>query len=225
MRLYKFIGERYLYESLLFKRLKVSKPSEVNDPFEFCPFSFTSRLERHTWKKAMQGPESEAGFISFSKSWESPSLWGNYADNHRGACLEFEVPVEMNNPRGCDEALIQVNYTEEMRAFNSEALRDPSIIAKELRHAVSTKSSHWAYEEEWRLLVDLGETTASGSHRFKPFSEKMQLKRIILGFRSSLSSEEARIAYGNDFALPIDTARPAFSSYKMTKQLSESLQK
>lgn len=196
MRLYKFIGERYVYESLLFKRIKVSKPSEVNDPFELCPFAFSTRWDRHVWRKAMTSVESRIGFISFSSSWESPALWGNYANNHRGACLEFEAPLDLYNLPGRDPELLQVSYEEKLTAFDSKTYQDPSMLTEKLRYAVATKSSHWSYESEWRLLVDLEESPNTDGVNFKSFDERLKLSRVILGFRSNLTAEDARIAFG-----------------------------
>ncbi|MGR3838929.1 MAG: DUF2971 domain-containing protein [Cognatishimia sp.] len=223
MRLFKFIGAQHVFESLLFKRIKVSKPTEVNDPFEFCPFSFPSKLKRRAWRQGIIKAEKETGFISFSTNWESPALWANYAENHKGACLEFEVDQDAFRMPGKSPDLVEVTYKDELREFNYNARKDPSILAEYVRYALATKSKHWEYEDEWRLLVNLDDCFAKGSLHFRNFDQNFVLKKVILGYRSEFSSDEIRGAFGS--ALIVETARPAFNSYKMTKQHAESMQK
>ena len=69
-------------------------------------------------------------------------MWSHYADHHRGICLEFDG-------NGMFMAHAQaVQYSDERVPINAYR-DDPDMM---LAKAMLTKSSHWAYETEWRLL-------------------------------------------------------------------------
>lgn len=77
---YKYITPTALAGLLTNGNLKLSLKKDVNDPFELSP-------REHS---GLAGIDDEYGFISLSGSPQISSLWGNYADCYRGACLEFE---------------------------------------------------------------------------------------------------------------------------------------
>ena len=77
---YKYITPTALAGLLTNGNLKLSLKEDVNDPFELSPYAHSG----------LAGIDKEYGFISLSGSPQISSLWGNYADCYRGACLEFE---------------------------------------------------------------------------------------------------------------------------------------
>jgi hypothetical protein len=70
---------------------------------------------------------------------DCPLMWAHYADHHRGVCLEFD----MRKPDLC--AAIQVQYREMYPSFHLNDGKDLSPLY--------TKSFHWQYEEEYRLIA------------------------------------------------------------------------
>jgi len=46
---------------------------------------------------------------------------------------------------------------------------------------ITTKFRHWEYEEEIRVSVSLFNSVKEGHNYFFPFSEKLELKEVILG--------------------------------------------
>lgn len=112
---------------------------------------------------------------------DSQLMWGHYADHHRGVCLEFNV-------RTPDFSLaIQVNYN---AAYPNFSLADDRDISP-----FHTKSSDWAYEEEYRLIAqEESEALAPGTlmtrgDGFFQFSEGA-LVSVIIG--SSASDDTRR---------------------------------
>ncbi|MGD0216615.1 MAG: DUF2971 domain-containing protein [Desulfobaccales bacterium] len=101
----------------------------------------------------------ETGIYCLSAINNNILMWSHYSEGHRGLCLEFDT---RNNINLFDVAL-KVSYSE----------RYPSIdILKmgyedEYRKAFLTKSKHWEYEQEWRILKpdSLG---GPGKHFFPP---------------------------------------------------------
>lgn len=88
---YIFMTYENMLKTLEKGRLKVLFPEECNDPFEFMsapptklPDGYTSFDSNYLRK--------EYGFLSFSKTYKSPTMWAHYADNHKGCCVHFRFP-------------------------------------------------------------------------------------------------------------------------------------
>ena len=88
---YIFMSYENMIKTLEKGRLKVLFPEECNDPFEFMsapptklPDGYTSFDSNHLRK--------EYGFLSFTKTYKSPTMWAHYADNHKGCCVHFRFP-------------------------------------------------------------------------------------------------------------------------------------
>jgi hypothetical protein len=84
------------------------------------------------------------GIFSMSARPDDLLMWSHYGDGHRGVCLVFTTADD--KLFGC--TLEQVRYQKEYPVFNAyeEVNRDYT------RRYLTTKSDHWNYEEEWRIL-------------------------------------------------------------------------
>jgi len=85
---------------------------------------------------------------------ECPVMWGHYADNHRGVCLEFKLFDDKgkNTFNFSKEDIIQVseiNYTNEPIDILNMPLEEVGKLDVRL---LSTKSEKWKYEKEIRLI-------------------------------------------------------------------------
>lgn len=176
MRLYHFTNEKYALDNIENRQLKVSFPNDVNDLFELKPFDFGTRENRLAWHSSIDKYSKNHGFISFAENWEAPTMWGHYADKHKGVCYGFDVPREM---------LCKINYMCKLRPFDKEALCNETILKREMDYACETKSVHWKYEKEWRQYISLDaeeiKEKASGKELFfVGFSEKLILREVII---------------------------------------------
>ncbi len=116
-----------------------------------------------------------SGVICFSEDPDNVLMWSHYGDKHHGVCLGFEsnkLPndlhrVEYSNFLPC------IKWNEWFAEDNSEAKKKFYL----------TKSNHWRYEHEWRLVRDWplfeGEDDPQRAISFQPES----LKRVIFGSR------------------------------------------
>lgn len=83
-----------------------------------------------------------------------PVMWGHYASNHQGVCLEFKLLDENSNHQFClsseDSVDISVvNYSDNPL----ESFGDEHLSLDKLSHDIlTTKSITWNYEKEIRLL-------------------------------------------------------------------------
>ncbi|MGB0903022.1 MAG: DUF2971 domain-containing protein [Planktomarina sp.] len=224
MRLYYFTPDEHALENLFMQRLKVSFPDEVNDVFEFKPFNFQDADDRRTWSNIIKKRAKKYGFISFSESWESPTMWAHYTNNHRGVCYGFDVDVMCNVTDPQQTYFSKITYTDTMLNYDVSRPEEMGDWAN------TTKFKHWEYEKEWRVMIGLNDIQIERRKErrlvFKPFAPGVKLHKVIIGRNSSLSSHEIRQAtthYGPD--IQVLTARPAFTSFKMVEQLDPSFQK
>lgn len=86
-------------------------------------------------------------------------MWSHYSEGHRGLCLQFDTT---KNVAMFDQAF-KVSYNEQYPSV------DIINIGKsdEYRKALLTKSKHWEYEQEWRLLKPES-FGGPGKHYFPP---------------------------------------------------------
>ena len=182
MQLYHLTGSQFALSNLAMRRLKVSRFSELNDPFELMAVDLSNDDER----RAMQGfhdqMDATKGVICFSSKWDNPVLWGHYADKHRGIALGFEVT---------DNLLFHANY--ENKRFLLP--RDPvTRLAKPdeatIQRILSTKFTDWQYESEWRFFIELSEAKLEGGLYFEDFSDSLKLTEVILGAKCELPKEK-----------------------------------
>jgi len=83
-----------------------------------------------------------------------PVMWGHYADNHQGVCVELSLVDKNNSQHLClskEESVdvSKLNYSNEpLDIFNSEEFHLDNFISSVL----NTKSLKWNYENEIRLI-------------------------------------------------------------------------
>jgi len=129
--------------------------------------------------------EESVGVLCLTEQPDDLLMWAHYAAAHEGFVIEFDPSSSFFNQRRSDHDefrhLRRIIYAEERRHLVMGADKDIS--------ALLTKSSHWAYEKEWRMMVHLIDATnkhTSGSKTFHLFSFPADaIKSVILGCRMS----------------------------------------
>jgi hypothetical protein len=133
-----------------------------------------------------QDNNSNYAFLSLSKKQNNLLMWSHYSDSHRGFVLGFES----------DHAFFQTTIPREVRALTEvgySATRPimpaPDQNWTNLAEIIFfTKSEHWSYEEELRLVknphcaddvIPVEDGQDIYLFKFPPES----LKEVILGFR------------------------------------------
>ena len=206
--------------------VKVSSFAGCNDPFELASFNMRkgaryddrrqSRARIRAWQRRQ---ERTHGLICFSKTWRSPLMWAHYAGDHTGLCLEFALDEDRIRP--ANHVLLDVAYTAgRIRQDTVPPDLDRITSPRQLQTLCATKFSHWRYERESRLLVDLrapGIVHRSGIH-FMPTGHGMRLKRIFMGIHTHhpLESIEETL---RTRPVPVLQTRAAFSSFNIVLQM------
>ncbi len=81
------------------------------------------------------------GIYSLSKVCDDLLMWAHYASAHTGLCIEFR-------DLGFISRALEVTYSNQYPTLNRIIEGDLACQEKMLL----TKSSHWKYEEEWRII-------------------------------------------------------------------------
>lgn len=195
VRLYHFVNAKFGIENIKYRRLKVAFANQVNDIFEMRPFNFgdneIGQKICDAWGTAIDKHAMEQGFISFSEGWSVPTMWAHYADNHKGICLGFDLPIFW---KGETKLLDKVEYVENLRHLDERVLNDDKYNGQMVEFARKTKSCRWKYEQEWRVWNSLTPSekeekcVTPSTNFFVNFDKNLALKEVIFGNKSESST-------------------------------------
>ncbi len=210
--LYHFISERFGLEAIRNRRLKISLIQELNDPFEFLGLAL-EKAERRVLRDFKNKFADRFGLICMSSSWRNPLLWGHYADKHKGLCLGFDVPDE--------ETFIEVTYKEKrptLQEFGCAHLRQ--FQEHHMLRLLTMKFDAWKYESEYRAFCDLKDKDPVSGHFFTSFSQNMNLRRVIVGERSTVTRNQLVDDLGDlrDSVVAFK-ARPGFQQFEVVENM------
>lgn len=126
-------------------------------------------LVEMAWRKTLEG----TGVICFTERPDNILMWAHYASKHEGVCLGFEgLPERLD--------VQHVEYEETLPPLRLVDLLPPKDLEAS-KARLKTKSSHWAYEREWRfILAETKFSSDSDPRRKVPFAAK-ELRRVIFG--------------------------------------------
>jgi len=216
MRLYHFLNEKYGLEGIRNRRLKIARIDELNDPFEFSGVDLEDKKLRDAFQKMKRQISQQRGLLCFSTKWSNPVMWSPYADKHKGLCLGFDVS---------DVPVGPVTYSGKRLAIDLEKLKTPrKLSAAYVTRIMFTKYRHWKYENEYRGLVTLDEMNSTTGLYFANFSERLILKRVIVGAESTISRGSLSKALGEELQYVEQIkARLAFKSFSVVPQRNQKL--
>jgi hypothetical protein len=133
--------------------------------------------DQDTLRKVYNAFISTIGIYCVSEKNNDLLMWSHYSDSHRGLCLEFDASTE------------ETLFWEAFKVIYQEDYPTVNIMdigkAEEFRKALLTKSTHWKYEEERRIL----KTKQEGGPGHYQFSPEL-LTGVILGTLMSDRNKE-----------------------------------
>lgn len=214
MALYKYVSFTNL-KYLLDGSIRFTQPKAFNDPFELLPemylneningFSinvtapprenFPARLPDDFESKncndvasrdILNGVSELIGILCLSKNSNSLLMWSHYADEYKGAVVEFDEKNEFF------EGLCAVQYEENRPKLNFSLLKDDTenIRISELYY----KPKEWGYENEFRIARNLDDCKCTGG--FNGFNVHVMdipidcIKSINMGERMPLNNQQ-----------------------------------
>lgn len=176
--IYKYLpAEDYLPKILSGESLKFSSPLDFNDPFECKPlclielgkagdrflsqgckelgYSPAKRIKKKGELRRFQGRALPSGLESnmsellkgigiscFSEARDSILMWAHYAAEHSGVCIGFDTTKHFF------QTAWQVQYQDALPIIYRPSDSPDTMLSKSLL----TKSIHWKYEREWRIV-------------------------------------------------------------------------
>jgi hypothetical protein len=208
MRVYHFSDAQHALSNIALWRIKISRFSDLNDPFELLGADLSDKGKRKAFRLVKEKLNEDTGLLCFSKSWSNPVLWSHYADKHRGICLGFDIPTDH---------LHAVNYTlKPMSVITPKSSNTPRTTEDIIFELMRTKFIDWKYEDEMRLLIDIGNKPTEAGLHFKPFSKDLELKEIILGPRCELPISSIRnLAASYPYPIDVIKSRIAFTKFEV----------
>ena len=101
----------------------------------------------------------------FTEKKDNKRMWSDYADHHRGICLEYDVKKVLDKVKetGGEMSIMPVRYIEDRDSCSDMALNhkdllnmnDDATAEAKYRLACMTKEKLlYSFEEEWRLIYD-----------------------------------------------------------------------
>ncbi len=96
-------------------------------------------IHQNEFLNRFQSKIFKLGVLCLSEVPDNILMWSHYADGHKGFCLQFE---------NSDIRAQKVKYTESYPEINY--LLTPE--EDQIKFTLFTKSNHWYYEKEWRII-------------------------------------------------------------------------
>lgn len=184
-----FTKAEHAISSISRLRLKVLKPSELNDPYdcsmEVIPQNWVEEEKCREIEDCLcRVRDTRFRLLCLSRRCDETLMWSHYADDHAGVALVLELrPSEELHP---------VSYRRErtyatLRMFQGEEKGYVKVVMESLL----IKSLSWSYEDEHRLIYDTagGSIVSEGPNDFVPILPTA-ISGVVLGHRCKTTAEE-----------------------------------
>jgi hypothetical protein len=139
-RAYKFLQKQFALKTLYERRFKITKLTELNDPFDLAPYDLSDPIASKAVTDTRLRLGKMAGLICFSAKYSDPVIWAHYSSNHTGICLGFDIREEWR--------VTPVRYIDTPLSFPRIIQQDDPRLEPVVLDMLYTKFKHWAYEEE-----------------------------------------------------------------------------
>jgi hypothetical protein len=162
------VNREWLIDILRNSRLSCRRREDLNDPFEgqfrakylrgkettiqykedgthFTTMGIWEELNQKSEElKTLNEKIKNKRICSLTDSFKNMLLWAHYADSHRGVAIEVDIPEE--------DAKKITYFSKKLPVL----LHGPNskIEEREAERALTSKSNHWDYENEYRILVE-----------------------------------------------------------------------
>lgn len=183
--LYYFTSHNYGISNIIHNRLKVSLYSNINDCHELLPFRDGEEYyEALTiWVQSFQ---KKYGFVSFSRYWDNPLMWGHYTNNN-GICLGFDCK-KSGIALDVHYRIEKLNREEVLKRFSSSSYSEMYI-----NEMLTTKSIDWEYEQETRIIKNLIYKDPEAGCYFYNLDKDLVLDEIIIAPRSEYCPNDIKL--------------------------------
>ena len=212
MKLFHILPEQWALEAIKKQRLKVSRYSDFNDPFELTAMVLDDKFDRTVINENKKKLDEIIRVLCCSASWNSPLLWGHYGDKHKGVALELEVP---------DSAAEAISYRKTREKVDLETLfsnRDEEAKRRFFK-LCNTKYIEWGYEDEYRIQFTEEDFYTDNGHDFYDLGDQIKIKGVVIGALNKTLTESAiRASLPKGHKISVTTTRTAFRSFNIVQR-------
>jgi len=106
----------------------------------------TARLQLH------HDLTNRIGILSLTETATNALMWAHYADNHKGFVIEFD---EANSFFHSQRSAVDEYWHVRPVSYSSTSGVANIITELDGKKVLCTKGAEWAYEKEWRMLIEL----------------------------------------------------------------------
>jgi hypothetical protein len=135
-------------------------------------------------RHGMQGAIHQSSVCCFNSIWDDPRMWAQYADDHRGYCLAFELAGDW--PENAVPMPVRYSDTRPEIDLAVDTMEDRAAANRYIDGSIFTKSSHWQGERELRIFRH---DVPPGLQAFPPSA----LKAVYLGLQIQLENRDRLI--------------------------------
>jgi hypothetical protein len=177
--LYKYreadLGIQILCERLV----KITKPKELNDPFELIPaLNMNNEEERQAIKETVRRMKNETTIFSLSSDPTNNCMWAHYANNFKGICIGINTEFFFE-----EIDLYTVDYKlTRPKIDHIEIKKEQSELDDFIMDLMLSKSIHWQEEDEYRYLFNITGEDIEKELILFPF-KSISIVEIIVGPR------------------------------------------
>lgn len=206
IRLFQYVPWNVVETIITSGYMKSTLPSECNDVLEHIGACLSK--QDFTVQKELQKINT-VGMLCFSRTSKSSTMWGHYADHHRGAVLSFEIDVIKaqyetkqdilclvikdhlkNNSNLIKYTIHVINYSEIRPSliFNGNGKQLFETLESQVER-FTNKGNDWRYEQEMRIFVDLKNPDYIYGGKYFYNHLLPYLKEIIIGVNHKYGTE------------------------------------
>lgn len=186
-------SEQDIMDALQMRYKKKHTSATHEDCHDFVQYARKSKPEmfdgmqiRAEEQESIERSLDTNGIVCLSETNDDILMWSHYADAHKGLCLVFAKEIIANDKRFMFR---KVNYPEDNSLISCKRFYEMYLEKGDEIYELLflTKSLHWKYEKEWRILVSAkyieNNTEDENDNRF--FICNNMLTGIIFGWKLS----------------------------------------
>lgn len=131
-------------------------------------------------------------------------MWAHYAESHHGIAIQLKHGCEI------EKQLVEVSYRKERPIIDGDKIFKTGLIS--LRDFY-VKSSHWQYEEEFRIARNLKTCCSINNEIFVAEIPPSNLERVVLGVNCSNELKILAMDFHNKFGTSVIFTRRCTSGF------------
>ena len=195
--------------------LKIGIDNEFQNFTDAWQRSFAKAIQ-HEYIDDVQNSTKNFRISCFAESQYSILMWSHYANQHKGFCIEYEIPPYSKSNELLFHSIHPVIYSD-LRISVLESylkyLKLPQITDEILwdiyKYGLLMKSIDWKYQNEWRLIL-LDNMMPNNNCLF------FKIKKVYLGNKMSGEDRWKIIKICNSKGIPYCGVNISQEKYKMT---------